>query len=151
MPDAPINILLVEDDEMDIILIEETLKRNGFEWQLNVVRDGVEAMGYLRGQGSFAGAPRPSLVLLDLKMPRKDGREVLAEIRAHAALQSIPVIVLTSSDDPDDVVQAYRLGANSYIRKPLDLDSFKGLMKTIDNFWFKTATLPSKTNEVRKL
>lgn len=142
MGGAPNNILLVEDDEVDVILIEETLKRNGSEWQLNVVRDGVEAMDYLRGLGSFAGARRPSLILLDLKMPRRNGRQVLAEIRADPALRCIPVIVLTSSDDPDDVVEAYRLGANSFVRKPVDFDSFKALMKILQDFWFKTATLP---------
>jgi two-component system, chemotaxis family, response regulator Rcp1 len=151
MVDAPIDILLVEDHEMDILLIEEALKRTGSRWALSVVRDGVEAMDYLRGLGSFGGAPRPGLILLDLKMPRKDGREVLAEIKADEVLQSIPVIVLTSSDDPDDVVQAYRLGANSYVRKPLDLESLKALMKALEDFWFQRVTLPSEPKAVRAI
>jgi two-component system, chemotaxis family, response regulator Rcp1 len=106
--DTPIDILLVEDNEMDILLFEDAQRRNGLQWRLNVARDGVEAMDYLRGLGSFAGSPRPSLILLDLKMPRKDGRQVLGEIRADPVLRCIPVIVLTSSDAPDDVMEAYR-------------------------------------------
>jgi len=134
------SILLVEDDETDVLLFEQATKRAGVAWNVNVARDGVEAMEYLRGEGNFAGSPRPHLILLDWKMPRKDGRAVLGEIRADPVLGSIPTIVFTSSDAPDDVVQAYRLGANCYVRKPSDLTHLKALVKAIDNFWVKTVT-----------
>ena len=145
MGDAPISILLVDDDEIDTLLFQRAVKSSGLSWQVSTAFDGVQALEYLNTSGNASGPGRPKLVLLDWKMPRLGGREVLKAIKVDANLRSIPVIVLTSSDDPVDVVEAYRLGANTYIRKPADLLQLKNLLKAIDNFWFGVVILPPQS------
>src|SRR3712207_1127379 len=131
-------ILLVEDNPADALLIQEALRQVAADHVVERAADGVEALEYLRGSGE-----RPDLVLLDLNMPRKDGREVLAEIKSDPDLASIPVIILTTSSAPPDVAFAYRHHANSYVRKPLGLDRLVEAAASIRDFWLKTATLPS--------
>lgn len=138
-----IEILLVEDDAADIELTQEALNRLNLELNLNVVRDGVEAMGYLRRQGNYQDAPIPKLILLDLNLPRKGGREVLQEIRADGALRHLPVIVLTTSQEDEDIITSYRLGVNAFITKPVGL---KGLIKVVQRlsaFYLTSAQLPN--------
>lgn len=138
-----VEILLVEDSPSDAFLTGEALKEiEGIDPRLHVVNDGVEAMAYLRRQGAFAEAPRPDLILLDLNMPRKDGREVLAEVKNDDTLRRIPVIVLTSSSADNDVREAYGLHANCYVAKPTDFARFRDAIKAIETFWFHLATLP---------
>ena len=132
------NILLVEDSSTDAFLIQEALRQVAFDHHIEVVTDGVQALERLRT------GPRPDLVLLDLNMPRKDGREVLAEVKADQQLRSIPVIVLTTSSAPPDVAFAYEHHANSYVRKPLGLDRLVESAAAIRDFWVRTATLPSQ-------
>jgi chemotaxis family two-component system response regulator Rcp1 len=137
-----VEILLVEDNPGDVRLTQEALKSD-WPWNhLSVVRDGVEAMAYLRQECN--GATRPDLILLDLNLPRKDGREVLAEIKGDEDLKLIPVVVLTTSAAERDIRSAYALHANCYITKPVDLDEFMTIVKSIENFWFSTVRLPSK-------
>jgi CheY-like chemotaxis protein len=138
----PIEVLLVEDNPGDVRLTREALKEGKVRNNLNVAIDGVEALAYLRREGKYADAVRPDLVLLDLNLPRKDGREVLAEIKGDPALRSIPVVVLTSSQAEQDIVRAYDLHANCYITKPVDLDQFITVVKTIEDFWFTIVKLP---------
>jgi two-component system, chemotaxis family, response regulator Rcp1 len=146
MPNAverkPIQILLVEDNPGDARLAIEALRDMKVRNQLHVVQDGVEAMSFLRRQGQYAGIPRPDLVLLDLNLPRKDGREVLAEIKYDADLKRIPVVVLTSSAAEQDILQAYNLYANCYITKPLDLEQFLRVIRSIEDFWLAVVNLP---------
>jgi len=137
-----IDILMVEDSPSDAFLTREALKQAKESSRIHVVNDGVEAMEFLRREGAFAGAPRPDIILLDLNMPRKDGREVLAEIKGDAKLKSIPVIVLTSSSAEQDILHAYNLHANCYITKPADFNRFKEVIKSIEMFWFGKVTLP---------
>jgi two-component system, chemotaxis family, response regulator Rcp1 len=137
-----IDILMVEDSPSDAFLTREALKQAKECSRVHVVNDGVEAMEFLRREGAFAGAPRPDIILLDLNMPRKDGREVLAEIKGDAKLKSIPVIVLTSSSAEQDILHAYSLHANCYITKPADFNRFKEVIKSIEMFWFGKVTLP---------
>ena len=137
-----IEILMVEDSPSDAFLTSEALKAAQELSRVHVVNDGVEAMQFLRREGAFIGAPRPDIILLDLNMPRKDGREVLAEIKADAKLKSIPVIVLTSSSAEQDIVNAYSLHANCYITKPADFNRFKEVIGSIETFWFGNVTLP---------
>lgn len=137
-----VEILLVEDNPGDVRLTQEALKSDRPWNRLSVVRDGVEAMSYLRRE--LSGAVRPDLILLDLNLPRKDGREVLAEIKTDEDLKRIPVVVLTTSTAPGDVLGAYGLHANCYIAKPGDLGEFMAVVKSIENFWFSTVRLPSK-------
>jgi len=139
----PVEILLVEDSPGDVKLTEEALRDADVPNHLNVARDGEEAMRYLRREGEFADKPRPDLILLDLNMPRKDGREVLAEIKADAELRRIPVIILTTSQNEDDVAEAYNLAANCYVAKPVDLDQFLDVVRAIDDFWLTLVKLPS--------
>ena len=134
-----LEILLVEDCPSDVRLIREALKGTPLDVNITVARDGVEAMEYLCKSN---GKARPDLVLLDLNLPRKNGREVLAEMKSSARLKQIPVLVMTSSRAEDDVVAAYALNANCYITKPGDLDEYITVVKAIENFWFLTATLP---------
>ena len=129
----PVETLLVEDNPGDILLTEEALKEGRVTNHLNVVRDGEEAMAFLRKEGSHANAPRPDLLLLDLNLPRKDGREVLSEVKATPDLKRIPVIVLTTSEADEDILKAYNLNANSYLAKPVDLDQFMALMQGIEH------------------
>ncbi len=136
-------VLLVEDSLTDIELTEEAFAGTTTPNELDVVCDGEAALAYLRAQGAYAGRMRPDLVLLDLNLPRKDGREVLAEIKQDPDLSSIPVIVLTTSGAPDDVVTAYASGANAYIRKPVHFDEFIAAVQALDAFWMTFATLPT--------
>ncbi|HEU0298396.1 MAG TPA: response regulator [Longimicrobium sp.] len=138
----PIEVLLVEDNPGDVRLTREALKEGKVHNNLSVVQDGVEALAFLRREGPHAAAPRPDVVLLDLNLPRKDGREVLAEIKADPALRTIPVVILTSSEAERDIVRAYALHANCYITKPVDLDQFITVVKSIEDFWFTIVKLP---------
>jgi chemotaxis family two-component system response regulator Rcp1 len=137
----PADILLVEDNPSDVYLTEEALRAVGVSSRLHVAADGVEAMAFLRREGIHGEAPRPNLVLLDLNLPRKDGRRVLAEIKDDEALRRIPVIVLTTSNAPSDVVKCYDLHANCYIVKPVDFDQFETVIRAIEEFWFTYVTL----------
>lgn len=139
----PSNILLVEDNPSDVYLTEEALRLVGVASRVHVAYDGVEAMAFLRHEGLHAEAPRPDLVLLDLNLPRKDGRRVLAEIKADDDLRRIPVIVLTTSNAPSDVVKCYDLHANCYIVKPVEFDEFETVIRAIEEFWFTYVMLPS--------
>src|SRR5438876_5375385 len=139
----PVEILLVEDNPGDARLTQEALRDGKVYNKLTVVPDGVEAMAYLRRQGRYAGAAQPDLILLDLNLPKKDGREVLQEIKADERLRRIPVVVLTSSNAEQDVLKSYGLHANCYVTKPVDLDKFIHVVKSIDAFWLSVVTLPS--------
>jgi two-component system, chemotaxis family, response regulator Rcp1 len=138
----PIEILLVEDNPGDARLAVESLKESKVNNNLHHVEDGVEAMQFLHREGEYAYSPRPGLVLLDLNLPRKDGREVLAEIKADPALKLIPVVVLTTSAAERDLLRTYDLNANAYIVKPLDLDQFIEVVQAIESFWFTVVKLP---------
>lgn len=139
---APL-ILLVEDNLGDARLVSEALRETGCGSQLRHVDDGVEALAFLRRQGAHDGAARPDLILLDLNLPRKSGREVLAELKADDTLRRIPVVILTSSQSDEDVLSMYTLNANCYVPKPADLDQFLAAIRSIEQFWFKTARLPA--------
>lgn len=139
---APFNLLLVEDSPEDILLTEETLKDSNVDTDLNVVTNGDDALAYLRRQGPHAGADRPDLVLLDLNLPGKDGREVLAEVKADPELRRTPIIVLTTSASRNDLFESYDRHANAYLRKPLTIDRFAEIIDSIDHFWFREASLP---------
>jgi two-component system, chemotaxis family, response regulator Rcp1 len=138
----PIEILLVEDDPGDVRLTMEALKTAKVLNRLSVALDGVEALAFLRKQGKFARAPFPDLILLDLNLPRKDGRAVLAEIKADPHLRRVPVVVLTTSQDEQDIFQAYDTHANCYITKPVDLKQFLSVVESIDTFWLSIVKLP---------
>ncbi len=140
----PIEILLVEDSPSDADLTKEALHEGRVINNLRIVGDGEEALAFLRRQGEFAAMPRPDLILLDLNLPRKDGREFLAEIKADESLKCIPVVVLTTSKEESDVMTAYGLNANCYITKPVDLEKFIEVVRSVDNFWLNIVTLPSK-------
>ncbi len=137
-------ILLVEDNPGDVDLVREAIDHNKVCNELYVAADGIEAMAFLHRQGKFADAPRPDLILLDLNLPRKDGREVLAEIKADEQLRRIPVVVLTTSKQEEDILRAYNLNANCYVTKPLDLDQFLHVVKSIDSFWLGIVALPTE-------
>jgi CheY-like chemotaxis protein len=138
----PIAILLVEDSPGDVRLTREALKEAKVLNSLSVATDGVEALEFLHRRGKFAGAPRPDLILLDLNLPRKDGREVLEEIKADAGLKRIPIVVLTTSQAEEDVVRAYDLHANCYITKPVDFRQFITVVQSIEDFWLTVVKLP---------
>ncbi len=138
----PIEILLVEDNPGDVRLTAEALRENKFRNKLNVVADGVEAMAYVRREGKYSDAPRPDLILLDLNLPKKDGREVLAEIKTDEDLKRIPVVILTTSKAEEDIFKTYEHHANCYVTKPVELDQFIKVVKTIQEFWFTIVTLP---------
>lgn len=138
----PVQILLVEDNPGDVGLTLEALKEAKVLNKLTVVKDGIEALSLLRRQGQHARAARPDLILLDLNLPKKDGREVLAEIKADDNLKHIPVVILTTSEDEQDVLKSYNLYANCYIVKPLDLDRFITVVKSIEDFWLRIVVLP---------
>jgi two-component system, chemotaxis family, response regulator Rcp1 len=142
--DKAIEILLVEDNPGDARLAQEAIREAEWDNHLNWVSDGTEAMHFLRRQGRYGSAPRPDLILLDLNLPRKDGREVLAEIKADEALRRIPVIVLSTSDADEDVLRAYKLKANSYISKPVQLSDYVRIVKSLREFWFTVVNLPSE-------
>jgi CheY-like chemotaxis protein len=139
----PIEVLLVEDDPGDVLLIREAFEDNKVANSLHVVADGVEALAFMRQEGVHAEAPRPDLVLLDLNLPRKDGREVLAEVKSDSALRTIPVVVLTTSQAEEDVLRSYDLHANAYVTKPVDFDRFIGVVRQIDQFFVSVVKLPS--------
>lgn len=139
----PIEILLVEDNPGDARLTEEALKEGKVRNNLHHARDGVEAMRFLERQGEHKDKPRPDLVLLDLNLPRKDGREVLADMRKNPELKTIPVVVLTTSEAEQDVVRTYELCANCYITKPVDLEKFITIVRSIEDFWLTIVRLPS--------
>lgn len=138
----PIEILMVEDNPGDVRLTVEALKEGKVRNKLHVVEDGVEAMAFLRGEGEYADAPRPDLILLDLNLPRKDGREVLAEIKGDPNLRRIPVVVLTVSEANEDILKSYDLHANCYVTKPVDLDQFIVVVKSVEDFWLTIVKLP---------
>lgn len=141
---SPIEILMVEDNPGDVRLAQEALK-GGKVWNnLHVVEDGVTALDFLYRREPYGEAPRPDMILLDLNLPRKDGREVLAAIKADRKLQSIPVIVLTSSKAEEDILRAYHLSANCYITKPVDFCQFIKIIRTIEEFWLMIVALPPK-------
>lgn len=138
-------ILLVEDSPGDVRLTREALRDAKMHINLNVARDGIEAMAFLKHEGVFSHVPRPSLILLDLNLPKKDGRAVLEEIKNSPELKSIPVVILTTSLSDADVLRSYNLHANCFITKPVDLDGFLKVVKSIDNFWLSIVTLPRAT------
>lgn len=138
----PVEILMVEDNPGDARLTEEALKESKVMNNLHHARDGVEAMAFLRHEGPHKNAPTPDIILLDLNLPRKDGREVLAELKAMPRLKNIPVVVLTTSDAEQDIVMSYNLHANCYITKPVDLDKFIEIIRGIENFWLSIVKLP---------
>lgn len=138
----PVDILLIEDNPGDVRLTQETLHKSKLYNTLSVVPDGVEAMAFLRQEGPYANSPRPDIILLDLNLPKKDGHEVLEEVKADPNLKSIPIVILTTSADEKDVLMTYNLHANCYITKPVDLDQFVTIVKSIENFWFTIVRLP---------
>jgi chemotaxis family two-component system response regulator Rcp1 len=138
----PVVILLVEDNSGDARLAMEALKEGKVRNKLHWVKDGVEAMEFLRREGEYHDAPRPDVVLLDLNLPRKDGREVLAEVKSDENLRRIPVVILTISADEQDILRSYDTHANCYITKPLDLDRFMEVVKSIEDFWLEIVKLP---------
>ena len=138
----PVEILLVEDNLGDVRLTRETLKDSKLLNHISVVNDGEEAMALLRREGKYAGATRPDLILLDLNLPKKDGREVLREIKTDEQLRRIPVVVLTTSSAEQDILKTYDLHANCYITKPVNLDQFTSVVKAIEEFWFTIVRLP---------
>jgi chemotaxis family two-component system response regulator Rcp1 len=140
----PIEILLVEDNLGDVRLTREALKDAKVLNTLHVARDGEEATDFLFRKGNHASAPRPDLIILDLNLPRKDGREVLAEIKADEDLKRIPVVILTTSKSEEDVLKSYNLHANCYVTKPLDLDHFIKVVQAIEDFWFTVVKLPNE-------
>ncbi|MFA5252446.1 MAG: response regulator [Phycisphaerae bacterium] len=140
----PIEILLVEDSPSDTTLTIEALEAGKVANRLNHVEDGVEAMAYLRCEGKYKNATRPDLIMLDLNLPRKDGREVLADLKSDPALKIIPVIILTTSRLDEDIFRSYELNANCYITKPVDFERFIEVVKSIENFWLSIVTLPPK-------
>lgn len=138
-----IDILLVDDSEGDVRLARETLKESKLINNVFDVSDGEQAMAFLKKQGKYSNAPRPDLILLDLNMPRKDGREVLADIKADQDLRRIPVVILTVSSDEADILATYNLYANCYVTKPIDLGQFVKVVKSIEDFWLSIVKLPS--------
>ena len=139
-----VDILLVEDNPGDVRLTKEALREAKVLNKIYVAKDGVEAMEFLRKEGSFAHVPVPDLILLDLNLPRKDGREVLAEIKKDPKLKHIPVVILTSSKADEDILKSYDLHANCYVTKPVDLDGFVEIMHSMEEFWFTIVKLPPK-------
>ena len=137
-----IDILLVEDNPGDVTLIKEALREEQSLNKLTVLTDGETALAFLRREGAYKQASRPDIILLDLNMPRKDGREVLATIKTDPELKNIPVVILTSSDAQQDITNAYNMQANCYITKPVDLEQYFNVIKLIEDFWLKTVKLP---------
>jgi two-component system, chemotaxis family, response regulator Rcp1 len=142
--DMPINVLLVEDSPGDIRLTQEAFRDANRAIHLHVAADGVEAMAFLTHQGAHVDAPRPDIILLDLNLPKMDGREVLARIKADDSLKLIPTVILTTSDAEVDIVKSYRLQANCYLRKPVQLEAFENLVRSINDFWLVRVELPQQ-------
>lgn len=140
---SSVDVLLVEDNPGDVRLTREALEETGQNVRLSVVNDGIEALYFLRREGPYGNVPRPDLILLDLNLPKKDGREVLAEIKTDDDLKMIPVVVMTTSDARPDIRRAYSLHANCYVTKPADFDAFVGLVQSIEQFWLSVAKVPS--------
>jgi CheY-like chemotaxis protein len=136
------DLLLVEDSPGDVRLTVEAFRQSDADIHMHVASDGVEAIRFLKRQGKHADAPRPDLILLDLNLPKMDGREVLAQIKADDALKSIPTVILTTSDAETDIAESYKLQANCYLRKPVELEAFEGLVRSINDFWLTRAVLP---------
>jgi CheY-like chemotaxis protein len=144
---VPVEILLVEDNQADVRLTVEALKEGKISNNLSVAHDGIEALMFLRKLDKYANAPDADLVLLDLNLPRKDGREVLAEIKADENLRRIPVVVMTTSKAEEDILRSYNLHANCYVVKPIDFDKFIDVVKAIEDFWVSIVTLPRRQNK----
>jgi chemotaxis family two-component system response regulator Rcp1 len=138
----PVEILLVEDNLGDARLTQEALKEGKIRNNLHHVKDGVEALAFLRREGSYSNAPTPDIVLLDLNLPKKDGRQVLADMKADDALKTIPVVVLTTSEAEQDILRSYALHANCYVTKPVDLEKFISIVRAIEDFWLAVVKLP---------
>ena len=145
---VPIEVLLVEDSPGDVRLTQEAFRDTNSAIHLHVATDGVEAMAMLTQRGIHAKAPRPDLILLDLNLPRMDGREVLAQIKEHESLKTIPTVILTPSEAEADIVKSYQLQANCYLSKPVELDAFENLVKSINDFWLTKAKLPPQNEPV---
>jgi len=143
MKGRPIEVLLIEDSPGDVRLTKEALKEGKILNNLHVVNDGFEAMDFLKREGEYQNSPTPDLILLDLNMPKKDGREVLSEIKVDNNLKMIPVVVLTTSSAEEDILKSYNLHANCYITKPVDFDQFINVVKSINDFWLNIVKLPS--------
>jgi chemotaxis family two-component system response regulator Rcp1 len=143
---TPIQVLLVEDSPGDVRLTQEAFRETGKSIRLHLASDGIEALAFLRREGVYKGAPRPDLILLDLNLPKMDGRQVLAQIKKDPDLKIIPTIILTTSDDEADVLISYQLQANCYLRKPAHWDAFDSLVRTINAFWLTRAKLPQQIN-----
>jgi CheY-like chemotaxis protein len=137
-------VLLVEDSPGDVRLTQEAFRDANVSIRLHVASDGVEAIAFLRHEGAHARAPRPDLILLDLNLPKMDGREVLAQIKGDDGLKTIPTVILTTSESEADIVKSYQLQANCYLSKPVQFDAFEGLVKSIDDFWLTKAQLPQQ-------
>lgn len=142
--DSIVEILLVEDNPADVRLTMEAFKDSKILNNLNVVNDGVEAIQYLKKEGSYTNSTRPDMVLLDLNLPKKNGREVLAEVKSDDTLKTIPIVVLTTSQSEEDISSAYKLHANCYVTKPVDFDNFMRIIGSIEDFWLTVAKLPPK-------
>jgi CheY-like chemotaxis protein len=142
--DKQVEILLVEDNECDVGLIEEVFEEAKIRNNLHIAEDGEEAILFLHGEGKFSGSPRPDIIFLDLNLPKKDGREVLREIKEDNNLKNIPVVVLTTSGAEKDILRSYALHSNAYVTKPLDFDQFIMVVKSIANFWLEVVKLPAK-------
>ncbi|MET8867252.1 response regulator [Nonomuraea sp. NPDC004580] len=140
----PIEVLLVEDDQGDILLTKEAFDLNKVRNRLNVVNDGEQAMAFLRREGEYVDAPRPDLILLDLNLPRMSGKEVLGEVKADEVLRTIPVVVLTTSEAEEDILHSYRLHANAYVTKPVDFEQFIRVVRQIDDFFVTVVKLPAQ-------
>jgi two-component system, chemotaxis family, response regulator Rcp1 len=139
---SPIEILLVEDNPGDVRLMTETFREGKIRNRLSVVEDGVAALAFLRREGTYGSAPRPDLILLDLSLPRRSGQEVLAEIKQDPDLKRIPVVVITSSEAERDIVEAYNNHVNCYLVKPVDLEQFMGVVRSVEDFWLSVVKLP---------
>jgi CheY-like chemotaxis protein len=141
---VPIDILLVEDDPGDVLMTREAFAHHKIRNPLHIAEDGVEALRFLKREGPFAEAPRPGLILLDLNLPRKDGRELLGEIKQDPGLRTIPVVVLTTSEAEEDILRSYELHANAYVTKPVDFEKFVEVVRKIDDFWVTVVKLPHR-------
>ncbi|HYG75525.1 MAG TPA: response regulator [Planctomycetota bacterium] len=146
----PVEILLVEDNPIDVLFTKEAFAFCKVANNLHVVVDGAEAMSFLRRDGKFAGAVKPDIILLDLNLPKKDGREVLAEIKRDPELEAIPVVVLTSSESDQDVLRSYQLHCNCFVTKPIDMEQFVKVVRCIEDFWFTIVRLPPRKQEAPK-
>lgn len=140
---SPVEILLVDDDEGDVILTKRALDKSKIKINLHVCHDGVEALQFLRKQDPYSDAVRPDLILLDLNMPRKDGKETLEEIRTDDTLKEIPIVILTTSSDEEDIAKTYKLGCNCYVTKPVDIEQLIKILNSMSEFWFTIVKLPS--------